>query len=166
MSLVDDYAFSGATHRFVGGFSLMGLISGFAREYFGWERWQLGWIDDAQVSCDSRAGIRDVTLSPIERAGGTKMIVIPTGTTTALVVESRRAEGYDTNGTWSPGVLVYSIDTSIATGNGPLKVLPINDNDISKGTAPLQPGGSMTVGGVTITFLSTTSSGDVVRVTR
>jgi hypothetical protein len=84
----------------------------------------------------------------------------------AIVAESRRVEGYDTNGSWTPGVLVYSIDTSISTSNGPLKVLPINDLDSWKDKAPLQVGGSITVSGVTITFVSTSEGGDVVRVVR
>jgi M6 family metalloprotease-like protein len=166
MGLPDLYGSSGAVHRYVGNFGLMGLISGFAREFFAFERWQLGWIDDNQVSCASNSGMIDVTLSPIERAGGTKLVVIPTGTNMAIVAESRRVEGYDTNGSWTPGVLVYSIDTSISTSNGPLKVLPINDLDSWKDKAPLQVGGSMTVSGVTITFVSTSEGGDVVRVVR
>lgn len=165
MGLVDLYAFSGPEHGYVGGFSIMGNIAGFAREYFGWERWLLGWVDDAQVSCMPE-GTVEATLSPIERAGGTKIAVAPTGKTTAIVAESRRAEGYDTNGAWSPGVLVYSIDTSIQTGHGVIQVLPIDDNDQSKGTAPLQPGGSITSNGVTVTFLSSDSTGDWVRISR
>ena len=165
MGLVDLYAYSGAGHRFVGGFSLMGLISGFAREFFAWERWLLGWIDDAQVSCVV-AGTSEVVLSPVERSGGTKMVVVPTGLTSAVVVESRRAEGYDTNGAFSPGPLVYFIDTAIASGNGVLKVLPINDADGSKASAPLQLGQSISSGGVTITYLSQDAAGDRVRVIR
>ena len=165
MGLPDLYAYSGAGHRFVGGFSLMGLISGFAREFFAWERWLLGWIDDAQVSC-AVAGTNEVVLTPIERSGGIKMVVVPTGLTSAVVVESRRAEGYDTNGVFLPGALVYFIDTAIASGSGVLKVLPINDGDSNKGSAPLQPGQSVSSGGVTITYLSQDTSGDRVRVVR
>jgi M6 family metalloprotease-like protein len=165
MGLADLYAYSGAGHRFVGGFSLMGLIGGFAREFFAWERWVLGWVDDTQVSCAS-AGTSDVVLSPIERSGGVKMVVVPTGTTSALVVESRRAEGFDTNGAFSPGAVVYFIDTAVASGNGVLRVLPINDADGNKGSAPLQPGQSISSGGVTITFLSQDAGGDRVRVVR
>lgn len=165
MGLTDLYAYSGAGHRFVGGYSLMGLISGFAREFFAWERWLLGWIDDAQVSC-AGAGTSDVVLSPIERSGGMKMVVVPTGLTSAVVVESRRAEGYDTNGAFSPGPLVYFIDTAVASGNGVLKVLPINDADGIKATAPLQLGQSISSGGVTITYLSQDAGGDRIRVVR
>jgi M6 family metalloprotease-like protein len=165
MGLPDLYAFSGSAHRFVGGFSLMGLISGHSREYFGWERWLLGWIDDTQVSCVA-AGTSEVLLTPVERVGGTKIVVVPTGPNTAVVAESRRAEGYDTNGSMTPGILVYFIDTSIGSGAGVLRVLPINDNDTNKGTAPLQPGGSITFNGVTVTFVSRDASGDLVRVVR
>ena len=165
MGLPDLYAYSGATHRFVGGFSLMGLISGHSREYFGWERWLLGWVDDHQVSC-ARAGTNEVVLTPIERIGGTKIVVVPTGPTSVVVAESRRAEGYDTNGSMTPGVLVYFIDTSVGNGAGVLRVLPINDTDTNKGTAPLGPGGSITYGGVTVTFVSQDASGDRIRVVR
>jgi M6 family metalloprotease-like protein len=165
MGLPDLYAFTGAGHRFVGGFSLMGLISGHSREFFGWERWLLGWIDDAQVTCAPQ-GTSETVLSPVERAGGTKIVVMPTGPNTAVVAESRRAEGFDTNGPLSPGVLVYFIDTSIASGTGVLKVLPINDADTNKSSAPLQPGGSLTFAGVTVTFVSQDASGDRVRVVR
>ncbi len=46
LGLVDLYAFTGDTHRFVGGFDLMGLISGLGPELFAYERWLLGWLDD------------------------------------------------------------------------------------------------------------------------
>jgi M6 family metalloprotease-like protein len=165
MGLADLYGYTGNTHRFVGGFSLMGLISGQAREFLGWERWLLGWIDDANVYCAGQ-GSSEVVLSPIERPGGTKIAVVPTGTTTAVVVESRRAEGFDTNGAFTQGVLVYFIDTSIASGAGVVTVLPINDADINKGSAPLQVGRILTHNGVTVTFLSTDAGGDRVRVVR
>lgn len=92
MGLPDLYAYSGSGHRFVGGFSLMGLISGHSREFFAWERWVLGWMEDAQVSC-AGTGMNEVQLTPVERSGGTKMVIIPTGPTSAVVAESRRAEG-------------------------------------------------------------------------
>ena len=165
MGLVDLYAYYETGHRFVGGWSLMGRINGQAREFFAWERWLLGWMDDANVSC-AAAGTTDVVLSPVERNGGLKMVVIPTGLTSALVVESRRAEGYDTNGSFTAGALVYLIDTSIASGQGTLRVLPINDTDEIKATAALQVGQNYSSGGVTITFVSQDAAGDRIRVVR
>jgi M6 family metalloprotease-like protein len=165
MGLPDLYAYSGAGHRFVGAFSLMGLISGHSREFFGWERWLLGWVDDAQVTC-AGIGTNEFVLTPVERTGGTKLVVVPTGATSAIVVESRRAEGYDTSGNLLPGALVYLIDTSIGSGGGVLRVLPINDADASKATATLRPGGSVSFAGVTVTSLSQDAGGDRVRVVR
>lgn len=165
MGLPDLYAFSGSAHRFVGGFSLMGLISGHSREFFGWERWLLGWLDDGQVFC-AGTGTSEVVLTPVERTSGTKIAVIPTGPNSAVVAESRRAEGYDTNGSLTPGVLVYFIDTSIPTGSGPLKVLPINNADANKNSAALLPGASVMLGTVTVTFVSQDASGDRVRLVR
>jgi hypothetical protein len=118
-----------------------------------------------QVFC-AAPGTSEVVLTPIERAAGTKIAVIPTGPNAAVVVESGRAEGYDTNGSLTPGVLVYLIDTAIPSGSGPLKVLPINDADANKNTAALLPGGSVTLGSVTVTFLSQDANGDGVRVVR
>lgn len=165
MGLVDLYAYAGAAHRFVGGWSLMGNIGGHAREYFAWERWLLGWIDDAQVSC-ATTQLTQLELSPVERAGGLKMIVAPLTLTSALVVESRRAEGNDTNGSFAAGVVVYLVDTSIASGTGTIQVLNANSADEVKSNAALQVGQSYSSGGVTITFTSSQANGDQVRIVR
>jgi hypothetical protein len=154
-----------ALHRFVGGFSVMGLISGHAPELFGWERWVLGWIDDAQLMC-APPGTTDVILTPVARKGGTKIVVIRTGPTTAVVAESRRAEGYDIGPRLTPGVVAYFVDTSLETNGGVIRVLPINDADLVKGTVTLQPLGALSYRGVTVTVLSRDSTGDRVRVVR
>lgn len=168
LGLPDLYAPRGARvalNRFVGGFSVMGLINGHAPELFGWERWVLGWIDDAQVMCAPR-GTADVILTPIARKGGTKIVVIPTGPTTAVVAESRRAEGYDIGPRLTPGVVVYFVDTSLETNGGVIRVLPIDDADLVKGTVTLQPLGALSYRGATVTVLSRDSAGDRVRVVR
>ena len=166
LALVDLYGYSGATHRFVGEFSIMGLISGKGHEMLGWERWLLGWIDDTQVICQSNAGTGVVKLSPIEQVGsGAKLLVIPTGATTAVVVESRRALGFDSQ-LPKQGPLVYFIDTSIASGNGAIKVLPINDSDVSKLQNTLTLNQTLTYNNVSIKFISTDSAGDEVQFTK
>ncbi|MFD0278131.1 peptidase M6 [Kitasatospora sp. NPDC127111] len=120
--LPDLYAFTGNDyHRFVGGWDVMGLISGPAPQHLGWESWKLGWIDDRQVACLPAAGRRAVRLQAVERPGGTKIAVIRTGETTAYVAESRRAVGGDA-GACSTGVLVYRVDSAVPTGEGPVRV--------------------------------------------
>lgn len=165
MSLVDLYAFSGSTHRFVGDFSLMGnTFTRISPEFLAWERWQLGWVDDTQVVC-AKSGVTSVALSPIETVGGTKMVIAPTGTTTAVIVESRRAVGLDA-ALPKAGPLVYFVDTSIASGLGAIRVLPIDDTDTRKAGAPLSLGQSITYAGITVKFASGDTSSPTVEVTR
>ena len=80
-------------HTYVGDFSVMGDPNGKAKELLAWERWQLGWLDDSQVLCAQvQQGQKwQARLTLIERRGGNKLAIIPTGKTTAIVVESRCA---------------------------------------------------------------------------
>ncbi|MGW1285227.1 M6 family metalloprotease domain-containing protein [Streptomyces sp. NPDC002586] len=121
--LPDLYAFTGSDyHRFVGGWDLMGDISGAAPQHLGWERWKFGWIDDRQVACLPTTGSRTVRLRAVESPGGTKIAVIRTGETTAYVAESRRAIGADGHAC-STGVLIYQVDSSAQTGYGPVRIV-------------------------------------------
>jgi M6 family metalloprotease-like protein len=163
LGLLDLYHQRAPANRSVGMYSLMGLISGPAREFFAFERWGLGWLDDAQVVCAGSGEIR-ATLTPVERSGGTKLIVAPVSATSAVITESRRIEGYDAG--FAPGVLVYYVDTAVPTQQGPIRVLPIDDADPSKGTVTLTAGRSLTYQGVTVTVLGSDGSGDVVQVVR
>lgn len=169
MSLPDLYAYEYDTsnyedqHRFVGGFSLMGYIDGNAPELFAFERWQLGWLDDNQIYCH-QTGDAIVTLSAIETAGGTKAVMVPITDAKAIVVESRRALGYDQN-IVKAGALVYLVNTSVSSGQGPILVYPALENDPHRDQSPLAAGESVTVEGVTITVLDATEEGDTMQVT-
>jgi M6 family metalloprotease-like protein len=121
-SLPDLYGFTGSdVHRYVGGWDLMGLISGRAPGYFAWHRWKLGWLDDAQIDCVLSAGESDHTVTPVETSGGTKAVVVRTDETTAYVAEVRQATGVDAS-VCQPGVLVYEVDSAAPTGYGPIVV--------------------------------------------
>lgn len=160
-----DYVPAGlSSHHFVGEFSAMGLISGLAPEWTAWERWQLGWINSGQTYC-APPGQSTAALTPVAVPGGQKLLVIPTGPTSAIGIESRRAIGYDAD-LPKPGLLVYLIDTSIQSGRGTMKVLPIADGDASKLTRTLAAGQSLTHGGVTVRLLSTSPSYDFVEIVR
>jgi M6 family metalloprotease-like protein len=149
-------------HTYVGDFSVMGNPSGKAPEYFAWERWQLGWLEDNQVICADKT-FPQVRLSPIERVGGTKMLVVPTGPNTAVVVESRHAEGYDIAIPKS-GPLVYTIDTPLSSHDGAIRIFPVDDTDTHHLQAPMSLGQTMEVGKVSITFISTDTRGDTIKV--
>ncbi|KAJ9143343.1 M6 metalloprotease [Pleurostoma richardsiae] len=129
MCLPDLYPFSGgATGLYIGGWDLMGLISGPAPDYFAWDKWLLGWLTDDEVGCVASSGLSTHKLSPLEVPGGTKAVVIKRNSTFALVAEVRAALGEDVNAC-STGVLLYTVSTTTETGYGPIRVL-----DTSPGT--------------------------------
>lgn len=169
MGLPDLYAYQydvnnyDDQHRFVGGFGLMGYIDGDAPEFFAFERWQLGWLDDTQIFCQPD-GEQTVTLSALETQGGVKAVMVPISQNKVVVVESRRSVGYDANLS-KTGALVYTVDTSIYSGEGTLVVYPILENDPYRYKSPLAVGESVTVDGVTVTVLEATDQGDTVLVT-
>jgi M6 family metalloprotease-like protein len=164
LGLPDLYLAAQPIHRAVGMWSIMGNIAGPARELTGFERWILGWVDDAQVACATSPGETVVTLSPIERQGGTKMVVIPLSTTTAVVAEVRRVEGYDEG--FTPGVLAYFVDSTLTNTQGAMRVLPFNDSDSTKGDVALGVGASLSYGGVTVHVLQSAADGDTLLITR
>jgi hypothetical protein len=78
---------------------------------FGWHRRKLGWLDPTQVRC-VRAGRTELTLAPLSRSGGMKLVVVPVSRTAAVVVELRRREGQDAKNC-RDGLLVTRLDTAI-----------------------------------------------------
>ncbi|WP_031068139.1 M6 family metalloprotease domain-containing protein [Streptomyces sp. NRRL WC-3742] len=172
--LPDLYAFTAAdVHRYVGGWDLMGDIAGPAPQHTGWERWKFGWIDDHQVACLPASGSRTVHLKAVERPGGTKIAVIRTGESTAYVAESRRAVTGDAKAC-STGVLIYKVDTSTQTGNGPVQVVDGNPGATPPNgctgldMAAYRPGQSFTdpSTGVKIDVLRRGPLSDTVRITK
>jgi M6 family metalloprotease-like protein len=173
--LPDLYAFdSGGTHRHVGGWDLMGTLSGSAPDLFAWGKWKLGWISDAQVACVVEPGTQRIRLIAIERGDGMKLVVVPTGPTAAYVIESRRAIGNDANAC-STGVLIYRVDSTVPTGFGPVRVVDATPN---KATDPpctdlevATFGGGGPKGfrdadlGLTVRFLRQTDTDDLIYVT-
>ena len=125
--LPDLYAYNGDVHQFVGGWNLMGTLGGSAPDLFAWEKWKLGWLTDAQVACVGEPGTQRIRLTAVERSDGTKLVVVPTGPSTAYVIESRRAIGNDT-GACSTGLLIYRVDSTVATGFGPVRVVDATPN--------------------------------------
>lgn len=148
MSLVDLYRYGG-DGGFTRPFSLMDLISSEAPEFFAYERWFLGWLDDAQVVCLPQS--QSVELSAVEVEGGSKAVMVPLGETKILVVESRRALGWDA-ALDREGAVVYTVDTSIASGSGTIQVL--------NNQRALQEGESLTFEGATVRVEAAGVSGD------
>jgi hypothetical protein len=77
----------------------------------GWHKWQLGWIDPAQLTCVSSPGTVEETLTPSAQRAGKKLVVVPISDTFAYAVEARKRIGYDRYAC-EEGVLVYAIDST------------------------------------------------------
>jgi M6 family metalloprotease-like protein len=168
LGLPDLYAFDGPEQfPYTGEFGYMGLSSldANAPGLFAWERWVLGWLDDDQVTCLAAppSGSVPVVLSPIGTAGGTKAAVVALGPTSALVAEARTATGLDA-GIRKEGVLVYTVDTSVQSGFGPVRVSPADSPDPAVGyatffDAPRAAGESVDVEGIRVTVVSRDADG-------
>jgi hypothetical protein len=163
----------------VGGWDPMSFAAQPGAEFLGWQRWKFGWLDPAQVRCVEPGRTVQATLAPLETAGGTKLLVAPLSATRALVIENREPIGLDAH-LCDKGVLVYTVDGSVAYPGAPIHVLaahPGTDTDPAKlqqcavkYDAPLDFGAgetsSLTDSGVRVDLVSTDGSSYVVRVTR
>jgi M6 family metalloprotease-like protein len=155
LGLPDLYLFEappedpGNWHAAVGGWDLMGLISGPGPEYFAWHRWQLGWLDDGQVACAGQGRATTALLSPVAESADAPswqdaMVVYPLSATRAVVVENRQPVRYD-EAIRASGALVYTVDTSVRSGEGPVRVVDSTPGSADGlDDAPFAPGSSWT----------------------
>lgn len=99
------------------GMDLMGNQNGPYRDLSGWLRFITGWLADDQVYCQETKEpfTNDVSIIPLnESTKGIKLVVIPTGTESAVVIESRRPSKYACPIENLPGgVLVTTYDAKL-----------------------------------------------------
>ncbi|KND44509.1 MULTISPECIES: M6 family metalloprotease domain-containing protein [Streptomyces] len=105
----------------VGHWDIMSEDWGVENDLVGWHKWKLGWLDETQVGCAATVGAVEYALTPLATAGGAKLVVVPLSSRTAYVAELRTRAGNDA-AVCRPGVLVYRVDATVDTGNGPIKV--------------------------------------------
>ena len=137
----------------------------YPEEMLAWSRWQLGWLDESQVRCLSDTDTI-VTLSPIaEPKSGIAMAAVQINAREVIVIESRRKLGYDLGRDYTApnggrttipnlieeGVLVYTVDTLVSTGQLPMRIAGDEGNGQVDDFPVLGVGESVTVAGYTIT---------------
>jgi M6 family metalloprotease-like protein len=122
---------------FVGDWDLMGNLD-VGAGFVAWQRLQLGWIDAGQVACVASAGAGDVRLSPMEQAGGTKAVIVQTGATEFTVAENRQATAEDAL-VCDSGMLVTTVDATVESGHGPIRVQPAALDDGTKSVSRCGP---------------------------
>ena len=153
-----------------GAWDLMGNV--FANnDIYGWSKLFLAWINDNQVNCLPKDLTQESThlITPLgNKDDGTKLVMIPTGPTQVIVIESRRSNSLDAIDQNAEGVLVYRVDTSIADGKGTIAILS-NPNKVARDKrgnevvlGTLKANESVQVSGYTVKYLKRGSSGDFV----
>ncbi len=163
LTLPDLYQYgSNSPHIHVGDFSLMGDIAAGAPGYFAFERWNLGWLNDNQIYCHESGDIV-MEIQQLETEGGIKALVVPLSTKEALVLESRRGVGFDSE-IAKEGVLPYVINTTIASGQGTIVVKPGSYSGNRKINAPMSVNDEYTYRNVQIKVLKRMATSDKVQV--
>lgn len=129
-----------------------------------WHKWLLGWIDPGQITCLEQPGQLEETLTPLARTGGKKMVVVPTGSSTAYAIEVRRRLGYDRT-ICAEGVLLYKLDSQVRNGEGPVEGRSATTR-CSPQSSPLGVGQTYEDGAIKLEVLATDGSAYRVRVTK
>lgn len=126
-------------------------------ELLVWHRFLLGFLENSQIHCISSAGASTHWLVPVEIiTKQVKGVVIPLSSTEAIIVESRRALGFDAGLSFRSdliGAVVYTLDSKIPYGRSPVKVVQV-----------LKTLESVKVNGYIITVIESGNFGDVVKV--
>jgi hypothetical protein len=96
----------------------MGNQDGPYRELSGWMIFIIGLLEDSQVYCQNLKSLTETKISLVplsDKKPGVKMVVIPTASDSAIVIESRRPTQYSCNIDNLPGgVLVYTYDAKLS----------------------------------------------------
>ncbi|MFJ3926097.1 M6 family metalloprotease domain-containing protein [Streptomyces sp. NPDC090022] len=162
----------------VGHWDIMSEDWGANNDLLGWHKWKLGWLDSSQISCAAKSGTSDHVLSPLAVTGGTKLAFVPLSESSGYAVEVRTQAGNDES-VCRPGVLIYKVDSSVDTGQGPVTVHDSSDTSggctrrpnvhAELSDAPFRPGETFTdeAAGISIAVVGETRGGSYqVRVTR
>ncbi len=99
-----------------------------AAHVLAWHKRKLGWIDESQVVCAQTS--MDVALHANAANDGVKAVLVQIDADTMLVAELREPVAFDAR-LCDRGVLIYTVDASTYTGNGPVVVQSIGAQDNS-----------------------------------
>ena len=126
-------------------------------ELLVWHRFLLGFLENSQIHCINSTDVSTHWLVPVASASKqVKGIVIPLSSTEAVIIESRRAIGFDTalsSRSDLVGVVVYTLDSKIPYRRTPVKVAQVLKNN-----------DSVNISGYKISVVESGDFGDVVKV--
>ena len=143
-----------------------------AIELGAWDRYLQGWLPESQVNCLEMTSLTtdgaSTKISPIVRQDKEiKTIMIPITSSKILVIESRKSESLDVIQAKNEGVLVYTVDMKKGQLGGGYEIQKrLGSTDRNFEDAALHAGDSITVGGVKITVIELSTSGDTVKISK
>jgi len=163
-----------------GGTGNWGNMSGGLMDWLAWDKYLARMIGEDQLHCSTGKTQESFWLRPsTHQTNQAKLLLIKTGTTTAVAIESIRASGFSHKiPTRHHGALVYKIDTSIVEhGLGVEVIRPLYRKgkgwsswrdrsvyDFHYADAALKTGESLSFSGFKIEVIESGPFGDVVRV--
>lgn len=153
--------------KFMGDFDNMNFAPGKSREWTAWSRWLIDFLPDSKVLCAREGVAASAQLDAVSKVGNAaQLLVIRTSPTQAIAVESRRNTRHDSKASSnSNGLLVYQIDTSIFSGQGPLRIVrKPNSVDALFSDAPLKQGESLRIGSWVISNIESGADWDVAKI--
>jgi M6 family metalloprotease-like protein len=135
LGLPDLYDYN-KKETFVGGWDLMaeganngplfGLLGSSPAHISSWGKMKLGWIDQNQVRTVRPGDSATVEIEQLQaKSSSTKAVIMPIAASQFFLIEVREKIGFDK---WLPrqldtiNVLVYYIDESISSGEGPVRL--------------------------------------------
>lgn len=152
--LFDWYTLDGSNPY--GPWDLMSLNwSTAAIELNAWNRYITGWLSDSQMQCLAKSTLTkagaDYTVEVIGvDSENAKAVTVKISDTLVLVMEARGTAGLDRLTPLRSGLLIYTVNTATQTIKGMGKTYAMPGVNPSLDNAPLRPGDSITVEGVTI----------------
>ncbi|MCF7731796.1 MAG: hypothetical protein K9N23_08915 [Akkermansiaceae bacterium] len=101
--------------------------------FLGWHRHKLKWLDADRKSYLTKSG-KSLVLTPLDAPSGVSMMVVPVDDpaqpSKVFVIEvAQPVRLKDGTTSKAEGVLVYSVDATLATGQNPVVVYPRLDRD-------------------------------------
>jgi len=175
---IDIYMYNGETYKQTtpGPFDLMGFAASWAPTLSAWNRWLMNWVTDSQVICmDIKSPDIQREITSLNTPNGLKAVVIRISNTKLLVIESRKNNKFDTL-SGNEGLLVYSVDLAIKSGEGSVRIVPeLNEmtalpEDKALGDIPrfltgtLKAGEYVSYQGLLIENIASFSTGDTIRI--
>ena len=125
-----------------GPFGQQGFLRGdSASDSLAYNRWLNGWIPDKKVLClaNFADGTKNVKLVPQKIvSGGYELLLIRISENKVIALETPKNKGFLSR-TSPNSLLIYSVDSNIAIGEGPVRLIPKHDEISSRPLSPDLP---------------------------